>query len=221
LAIAEPATLVTDWALGVLCVVLAARLLRLRRDGPVRLMASAFVCLAAAAFCGGTVHGFAQALAMNERGVLWAVVYAGIGLANVTLVAGVLWAVVPWAGPFVLAVQAARAVYLLLRLARGVAAVDVYDLAATLVVGLGGGLAFTWLRPRPFGPWLLAGILVSVAGGAIQMLRLAPHPQFNHNDVFHVVQMAAQVCFYKAALAFPAGPADAQRRATIRAPQGQ
>ena len=37
--------------------------------------------------------------------------------------------------------------------------------------------------------WIAAGILVSFGAAAIQAFGLAPHPNFNHNDLYHVVQL--------------------------------
>jgi hypothetical protein len=34
----------------------------------------------------------------------------------------------------------------------------------------------------------------------IQVLRIAPHPQFNHNDLFHVVQTGALYLLYRGGL---------------------
>ena len=219
LTVSEPVTVLTDLALGLLCLMLADRLFRARPESAARLMAASFVLLAVAAVAGGTVHGFARTLPLVGRARLWNVVYAGIGLANVALVASVLSALAPRVRPLIFTVAGLRAIVLLFRLAHGDARLDLYDVATTVVVGVGAGLAFTWLRPRPFGPWLLGGMVVSLAGGAIQTWGIAPHPHFNHNDLFHVMQMAAQWCFFRAALTFPA--VGAQRSATTRALQGQ
>ena len=65
------------------------------------------------------------------------------------------------------------------------------DYGSALVAVL---LAAWFLRPSGLTPaagWLTAGVAVSVVAGVIQWVRLAPHPRFNHNDLFHVVQMAA------------------------------
>jgi len=48
--------------------------------------------------------------------------------------------------------------------------------------------------------WITAGVAVSVVAAAIQALKLAPHPQFNHNDLFHVVQMGALYLLYRGGL---------------------
>jgi hypothetical protein len=45
--------------------------------------------------------------------------------------------------------------------------------------------------------WLKAGLWISIAGLIIQQAKLAPHPDFNHNDLYHCVQAAALYCFYR------------------------
>jgi hypothetical protein len=41
---------------------------------------------------------------------------------------------------------------------------------------------------------------VAAVAGAIQWARLAPHVHFNHNDLFHVVQMASLYLLYRGGL---------------------
>ena len=45
--------------------------------------------------------------------------------------------------------------------------------------------------------WLIAGVLVSLVAGIVQARRLALHRHFNHNDLYHVIQMAALYAFYR------------------------
>ena len=47
--------------------------------------------------------------------------------------------------------------------------------------------------------WLKAGLWISLLGLAIQQLRLSPHPDFNHNDLYHLVQTVGLYCFYRGA----------------------
>jgi uncharacterized protein DUF6962 len=39
--------------------------------------------------------------------------------------------------------------------------------------------------------------VVSVIGGAVQASGFDLHPHFNHNDLYHVIQIAAMVLFYR------------------------
>ena len=57
----------------------------------------------------------------------------------------------------------------------------------------------TGLGDRRHRQWLKAGLWVSLGGLAIQQARLSPHPNFNHNDLYHCVQAVALFCFYRGA----------------------
>ena len=50
-----------------------------------------------------------------------------------------------------------------------------------------------------FNGWILAGLAVSVIAALAQASGLAPHRHFNHNDLYHVIQIAAMVLFYRGA----------------------
>ena len=47
--------------------------------------------------------------------------------------------------------------------------------------------------------WMVGGVAVSVVAASVQALELAPHPNFNHNDLYHVIQIAAMWLFYRGA----------------------
>ena len=47
--------------------------------------------------------------------------------------------------------------------------------------------------------WHAAGLTVSIAGVVIQQGHMSLHPSFNHNDLFHCVQIVALWCFYRGA----------------------
>ena len=93
--LAEPMTVATDWLLAALAVTLGLSLFRGRTSLGVRLMAAGFLALAAAALLGGAVHGFAPRLAVGTKAGVWVLIHAGIGLANLLLLAGVAVALVP------------------------------------------------------------------------------------------------------------------------------
>jgi hypothetical protein len=46
-------------------------------------------------------------------------------------------------------------------------------------------------------PWMVAGVAVSITAGLLQASGLALHAHFNHNDLYHVVQTAAMLAFYR------------------------
>lgn len=48
--------------------------------------------------------------------------------------------------------------------------------------------------------WLRKGILVSAIGIALMVAKVSFHKHFNHNDIYHVIQMVGLWCFYRGAL---------------------
>jgi hypothetical protein len=70
------------------------------------------------------------------------------------------------------------------------------DYGAALAILLAGAV---WMlrRDAPGMRWLIAGVLVSLVAAIVQARRLAPHRQFNHNDLYHVIQMVALYAFYR------------------------
>ncbi|MFA5516389.1 MAG: hypothetical protein WDA20_08890, partial [Desulfuromonadales bacterium] len=53
------------------------------------------------------------------------------------------------------------------------------------------------LRRRPAAGWIAGGILVSFVAAGVQATRLAPHPFFNHNDLYHIIQIGAFYLLYR------------------------
>ncbi|MCP4201501.1 MAG: hypothetical protein GY769_06145, partial [bacterium] len=50
----------------------------------------------------------------------------------------------------------------------------------------------------PGGPWVIAGILVSFAAAGVQASGFTLHRHFNHNDLYHVIQMVGFYLLYRA-----------------------
>ena len=76
----------------------------------------------------------------------------------------------------------------------------------TAMIFIGGTAAFliaatiiSSLRDRkqPYVHWLKRGLTVSVLGFAFQKIGWAPTSSFNHNDVYHLTQIAGFWCLYQ------------------------
>ena len=203
--ITEPMTMLTDYVLGALALVLALRLYAAASASgqlTIRLWAFGFVMTAVAAFVGGTYHGFIQMIPPGASRVLWKITLISTGFGSASLFgAAVLAAAV---GPL----QWALLAIVVLKLLVFLEVVLTRDNFLLVVIDYGSALlailvAAWFLKPTGITPaagWLAAGVGVSVVAGAIQAFRLAPHPRFNHNDLFHVVQMAAIYCLYRGGL---------------------
>jgi hypothetical protein len=192
-------TVITDYALAAVGAALALRL-QARAEGQLsrRLWAACFVAVAVAAVAGGTSHGWAPRMGEGTRAALWLVTYALVGLGNLFILAGAVVAATRGG------VRAALVAALVLRFAVWFAFIAarpdfryvVYDYAGTLV-GLLVVAAWLARHRRPGAAWIVAAVLVSLAGALVQRSGLGPSPHFNHNDLFHVVQAAGLYLYYR------------------------
>jgi len=71
------------------------------------------------------------------------------------------------------------------------------DYGGALAILLAGAVYARVRWGEPGAPWLIAGVLVSLAAGVVQGRRVSVHRHFNHNDLYHVIQIAALFLFYR------------------------
>jgi len=203
--ITEPMTMITDYVMGALAFVLAMRLLTdasAGRELSGRLWAAAFVMTAIAAFAGGTYHGFIAWMPGPAGRVLWKATLLATGLGSACLLAAAMVAAVggQLRALLVAVVLVKLLVYVWTIATRDQFVLVIADYGTALLAVL---LAAWFIRPSGLTPaawWLTAGVAVAVVAGVIQWAHLAPHVRFNHNDLFHVVQMASLYLLYRGGL---------------------
>ena len=203
--ITEPMTMVTDYLMGTLAFVLAMRLLGDAASGQQwsgRLWAAAFVMTAVAACVGGTYHGFIQWMPGLAGRALWKATLVATGIGSACLLAAAVTAAT--AGPLRHALMGLVVVKLVVYIwtiaTKDAFVLVIADYGTALVAVL---LAAWFIRPTGLTPaawWITAGVAVAVVAGVIQWARVAPHVHFNHNDLFHVVQMASLYLLYRGGL---------------------
>jgi hypothetical protein len=124
-----------------------------------------------------------------------------IGFASYYMVAGTARAVLRHrVGSWLIAAAAIKlAGYLYWTTVRPEFSSAVYDYVPNMLAVMVMGIMLKRRRRDPAGSWLTAGVAVSFLAAGVQLggLTLAEH--FNHNDLYHVVQMLALVMFYRGA----------------------
>ena len=177
----EPATVLTDYALAAVSGFLSYRLF-----GVSRFWALAFFAVALAAVLGGTWHGFWQS------DPLWKATTLAAGVASFGMVAGsanlaatgkLRSALIGFAG-------GKLAIYSVWMLSHDQFIWVVVDTGSALLIV---AALYLWR----FNGWMVAGVAVSVMGALVQASGFAPHAHFNHNDLYHVIQTAAMLAFYR------------------------
>ena len=202
--------MLTDYALAAWAAWLGARLLR---DAPPaarrarRLWAAAFLAGALAAAVGGTLHGAPGLFTVRTDAIAWGVVYGAIDVSALAALLAAAAAVLP---PRLLALLtaavAARLVWNAVRALSGDFSFALWDGPLALLGLLGFALAGALLRRAPGSADTVLAVIVALAGAAVQTSRLAPHPRFNHNDVFHVLLLVTLGLLYRAVVRSSSAP---------------
>ena len=198
--IAEPTTLLTDYALACVTAWLAWSLFRARECQRARsLWALAFAALALAAALGGTWHGFAPSFAAIAVVLVWKAAVLCVGIASFGMLAGsAICATAGNARKTLVAVAAAKlAVYSGWMVGHSEYIYVIADTGTALVL-----VAALHLRSAArdrASRWILAGVAVSVLAAGVQASGFALHRHFNHNDLYHVIQIAAMILLYAGA----------------------
>ncbi len=200
MTITEPVTLLTDYALGTLSVVLAGFLLRAGRvSGQVspQLWAAAFLGMAGASLFGGSYHGFTLVLPEITQRVLWKATVYSAGLASFFLLSAAVAATVgrPLSRWLIAAAGLKLLVYAVWMASHDDFRYVIYDYAPSMLVVLGLQAAFR--HSAASARWIATGSAVAFAAAGIQQSGLTLHRHFNHNDFYHVIQMGAAWLLYK------------------------
>jgi hypothetical protein len=193
---AELTTAATDALLTVAVLVGIAWLCRVAPPSPRRtLWVRGLALFAVAGALGAFVHGFD--LEPGTRALLWQPLYLTLGSALAFFSAG---AIGDWRGdqparralPFLLAL--ALAFYLLTRLSGGKFLVFVIFEAAALLFALAVYVRLAF-KGKPGAGLVVLGLLLSLAGGVLQASSLSLQViwEFNHNGLYHLVQLVGVV----------------------------
>lgn len=196
MTLSEPMTLATDYLLTVSVswwgwrLFSASQLSRLRAQ---RYFALALMAAALAAFFGGTVHGFVTILPLRVHDTLWIMALLSIGLSDLAFLCAAATALLS-ATParwFCFGALIKVIVYGLWIVEYPLFRYAIYDYLPSLLVTLFLFLVFGFRRQPNAFSWLVTGLLLTFIAAAIQRSGWAIHPQLNHNDLYHLVQIVA------------------------------
>lgn len=204
----ETWTVATDYLLGAVALAgsfgLARRAFRNRSIG-LLLWAAGFASVGAAAFLGGAWHARAARLDPAEANALWNATLLAAALAGFFFVSGAAFASVRRRAAIGITAIAASKLAIFAAKAPGTDSFTpvILDSALTLVA-LVALQAVAFARNRaPSAQWVFAGVALSAAGAAVESIRpdLAP---LGPDAVYHLIQIAGLVLFYRAGLLFEA-----------------
>jgi hypothetical protein len=186
LTLHEPMTLVTDYVLGVVALVFGLRLWR-----RFRLWALAFFCTAAGSLLGGTFHGFGPHFTPLAALALWHATVLSIGLASCFFLAGL-------GRPYNAIAVIKFVVFASWMITHDAFIWVIVDYGVTFLLIAAAQVA-AWVRSRaPSAPWLVGSVIVALVAAAVQAGRVTLHPRFNHNDLYHAIQLVGLWMLFRA-----------------------
>jgi hypothetical protein len=159
----------------------------------------AFLALAAAAFLGGTHHGFAPLMGEIAAALLWKLTVIAIGIFSFGTVAGSACATVrgPLRAALLTVTGIQLAVYSAWMLGHDEYRYAVFDTTAAMLTLVALHTYAAISRRDGAWYWILGGVALSAVAAAAQFFHVALHEHFNHNDLYHVIQIAAMTLFYR------------------------
>jgi len=197
--------LVTDVLLAAITLRLAWGLLleaRRLKDRAIALWCGGFCAVAGSVVLGGIWRVFSASLDADWAPLLRTGTMVLPTLAGLLFLLGVLHG---YSGGRLRAIVAAVAVAKFALFSLWIAVNDnfslvVYDSVLTMFVVIILCTWGAWVQRTPSAPWVLAGLLVSMVGALFQQGRVSIHPHFDHNDLYHVIQIAAMYFLYRGGL---------------------
>ena len=167
-----------------------------------RLWGAGFFFIGLGALLGGASHGFAAYLGDIANSVVWKGTVYTIGLSLVFVVAGSV-AGAPLKPSTARTFRILNVIVFILYAAWMIRHDDFlyviyYYGPAMLVVAAIYGMAH--LRYRSEGALdILSGVVITLLGAAVQQSGISIHAHFNHNDLFHVIQVVGLLLFFRGA----------------------
>jgi hypothetical protein len=185
--------MLTDYILSAASFFFAVRLWR----GGFRPWALAFAFTAIGSLAGGTYHGIGPLLDPRVDAALWKLTVYAIGLASFFLLTG--GAVAATAGK----TRRALVVIAVLKFVAYATWMIGHDDFVYVIVDYGLSLVIiaalytiAWRRSAA-SPAVLSSIALAVIAAAVQQSRVSLHPNFDHNVLYHVIQLASLWMLYR------------------------
>jgi hypothetical protein len=201
--IAEPMTAFTDLLLCLLSLTFGIRL-RGSTSRPRSLWSLAFLASSLGSLTGGLYHAFQPSLSPLLLAIPWKITAAAIGAAGLLLFWGSAQALVPQriARPLNIAAIALFVTYLAWMTTHDefiyIIAFYGFLMVATLVICI----VRYRIAPRACA-LIILGIGIAAIAAAAQASHIRLFAYFNHNDLYHIIQMASLYVLYRGAQELP------------------
>jgi hypothetical protein len=204
--IQEPMTMITDYIIGIQTMVMAMLLIvNFNADISRLLVAISFIATGIGAFLGGSSHGFKQFLTKKQDSIIWKFAIILIGIATVFLTLGIIVASISEFLLFYILTGLSILFFIIYTIwimkHPKFIYVILYYVPSMLLIMIIKIVTLISLQD-PSSIYFILGILLAFIGAGIQAKGISFHKHFNHNDLFHVVQMISFIFLYIGAVHF-------------------
>ncbi len=211
--IQEPTTMITDYILFLLGIVLSVPLIirGIEKNIPADIFwAIGLIAIAISALLGGTAHGFRKMLSEKKHHLIWVLTLIVIGIASAAIVIGItdlriknqttqrIIIIVTLLLLIIYIFQVVRKPLFIIAIL-GYAPAMIYVLVIEVITLI----TTNTQNARISASWNIAAVIISFIGAGIQASKkIVIHKHFNHNDLYHVIQMIGIMFFYLAGINF-------------------
>ena len=208
--IAEPMTMITDYIVTIYTFVLAILLFinfSYTNHPAVWYLGITLVITGIGALLGGSAHGFKPSISEKQHNFLWKGTTISLGFAAFFLLLASIKSSSSNSS-FITSMNAVAVLQLMIYLYwirnhDEFLYVIVNYLFAMILVVILKIYSFITIADQS-SIWILGSIIVSIVASGIQAKKIGIHPKyFNHNDLFHVIQLPGFYLLYKAAFFLP------------------
>jgi len=196
--------MLTDYVLGSAAAIFAVRLFALthtNRSVALRLWAALFVATSAASFLGGAYHGFTEELSATTLSLLWYFTTLAVGMASFCFLTATIMQHAParLRSILLLAASVKLVVYSVWMMSHDSFLFVIAEYGISLLLVLTIKVAAQIRGSDPSAKWIIAAIAVAMIAAGIQGSKIRLHQHFNHNDLYHVIQVGSLYLFYRGA----------------------
>ena len=201
----EPTTAITDYIIFILGMIFGWFTNQIPDSQFHQLWGTAFFFVAMGGLLGGTIHGFGPRLTEVQQTIIWRSTLIFIATTGLLLAMSVAIIFVTGKGENALYLTAA--VLLIMYYIR-MRDQDTFRSAVTFYLPLMGislfGFLVAFFHYGLTGALSVSiGLLVCLAGSGVQVMKISIHEKFNHNDLFHVIQMFGMFLMYRGGMDMP------------------
>jgi hypothetical protein len=198
----EPMTVLTDVLLAAAAVFGGVKIYGVATAPVHRYFALSFFLIALGSLAGATIHAIRHTSMVTWVPLLWRITGIAVGLSVMAMLAATFYQILPvdYADLLRWTVLGLSIIYaaFIWRDYRFRNVIVFYSIFMAFILG---AMALSYVSTgSPGAKLIVVGILISFGAAAIQRsgFKLARH--FNHNDIYHVIQLIGLYFFYKGAL---------------------